>query len=419
MTDETSNRNPASGPLIGEVISIGDEMTSGARVDTNAAWLSRRLGELGVSVAFHSTVGDTLQHNVDVFRIASQRADVIVCTGGLGPTRDDLTRDALAEVVNQPLELHAASLSRIEAMFHRRNREMPERNEVQAMFPRGSHAIVNPQGTAPGIEIAIERDSGSVSHLYALPGVPAEMKRMFDDSVAERILKLSGDARKIQYHVMKFFGTGESDMEQRLGRMISRDREPRVGITVSAATISLRITAMAATDAQCEEMIDQTRTEILRLVPEFYFGDGEHFEQQDAIDAALRERDESLMVIEYGRAALLGDWFAALGPSPAYRGGLSLAVPADLQQMFLADDERGSIDKAKETIGADWVLIVDSYPELDHRSEVPLAASDVRMMVVNPDGRHFTTTATLGGHPSIIQPRIAKTAMAALRKHLG
>ncbi len=427
MTDPNSPQpspQPATAPLqtkqqlIGEVISIGDEMTSGARVDTNAAWLSRRLGELGIQVAFHATVGDTLQHNVDVFRIASERADVVVCTGGLGPTRDDLTRDALAELVKQPLELHVSSLRRIESMFRKRQREMPERNRIQAMFPRGSRDIVNPQGTAPGIELSVPRDNRPPCHLFALPGVPAEMKRMFDDSVAERILALSGEASKIQHHVMKFFGTGESDMEYRLGDMISRDRQPRVGITVSAATISLRITATADSDLQCQQLIDQTREEILRLVPEYYFGDGETFEQQHAIDAKLLARAETLLVIEYGRAAPLGDWFAELGPTASYRGGLSLAVPEDLQRIFPAEDERTSIDRVKQLIGADWVLIVDAYPELDHASDVPLAASDVRLLVVNPEGRHFATTATLGGHPSIVQARIAKTAMAALRKHL-
>ncbi|MDG2221327.1 MAG: molybdopterin-binding protein [Rubripirellula sp.] len=405
--------------LVGEVISIGDEMTSGARVDTNAAWLSRRLGELGIHVAFHSTVGDTLEHNVDVFRIASERSDVVVCTGGLGPTRDDLTRDALAGLTNQPLEMDAASLQRIESMFRRRKREMPERNHVQALFPRGSREIINPQGTAPGIDLVIERKDRNGCHLYALPGVPAEMKRMFDETVAARILGLSGDSGKIHHHVMKFFGTGESDMEDRLGDMISRERQPRVGITVTAATISLRITAKAETDDQCDQMIQDTRTEILRLVSEFHFGDGEYFEQQHAINKLLQDHHQSLMVIEFGRAALLGDWFAELGPTKGYQGGLSLSTPTDLARMFQAENERDSIDRAKYAINADWALVVDSYPELAHGSDVPLAARDVRMLIVNPEGRHFTTTATLGGHPSIMQPRIAKTAMASLRKHLG
>lgn len=409
---------PSNRPLNAEVVSIGDEMTSGARVDTNAAWLSRRLGELGVTVAFHSTVADTLDQMVDVFRIACGRAEIVVATGGLGPTRDDLTREALAAVVDQPLELRSSALDHIEALFARRKREMPERNRIQAMFPIGSQEIFNPQGTAPGIELPVERQDRPASHIFALPGVPAEMKRMFDDTVAPRILSHSGSGAKIRHLVMKFFGAGESDMEVRLGEMISRDRQPRVGITVSKATISLRITAMAETEQACEQMIAETRAEILALVPEFYFGDGEEFEQYHAIEATLRERDESMIVIELGHAAPLGDWFATLGETEAYRGGVSLAAIGDLNKTFNAATEAEAIEQAKKTFNADWALMVDAYPALDRKSEKPLPASQVRLVVVPPGGKPLATKTAMGGHPDVLHPRIAKAAMSWIRKIL-
>src|SRR6056297_2530813 len=290
--------HPLSRPLLAEVVSIGDEMTSGARLDTNAQWLSRRLGELGVTVRFHSTVGDTLQDNVDIFRQAAQRVDIVVATGGLGPTRDDLTREALAAVSEQPLEMRPAAMSHIEPLFFRRGRQMPERNRVQAMFPAGSDEIFNPQGTAPGIDLAIPRHDQLPCRIHALPGVPAEMKRMFDDTVALRIMDQTGGATRIRHQVMKFFGTGESEMEQRLGELLSRTRQPRVGITVSAATISLRITATADTDQACEQMIATTRQQILQRVAEYHFGDGENFEQYHAINDTLRKRNQSLVVVE-------------------------------------------------------------------------------------------------------------------------
>ncbi len=171
---------PPCRQLTCEIVSIGDEMTSGARLDTNAQWLSRRMGELGVIVRFHSTVGDTLADNVDVFRIASRRVDFVIATGGLGPTRDDLTREALALMVERPLEMRSSAMQHIESMFSRRKIEMPERNRVQAMFPVGSDEIFNPQGTAPGIDMTVTHDDQSRCRLFALPGVPAEMIRMFD-----------------------------------------------------------------------------------------------------------------------------------------------------------------------------------------------------------------------------------------------
>lgn len=404
--------------LTAEVISIGDEMTSGARLDTNAQWLSRRLGELGIVVAFHSTVGDTLQHNVDVFRIASTRADIVVATGGLGPTRDDLTRDALAELAGAPLELRSSALDHIHSLFARRKREMPERNRVQAMFPVGSLEIFNPQGTAPGVDLTLSRDGEGSCRIFTLPGVPAEMKRMFDDTVATRILQQSGSGKRMGHLVMKFFGVGESDMEHRLGDMISRDRQPRVGITVTAATISLRITATGESDEQCDALIAQTRQQILDLVGELHFGDGEDFEQQHAIDASLRMRGESMMVIELGRAAPLGDWFAALGPTPTFRCGISLAERSDLLALSGHDAIDDAIESLRNRFGADWLLLVDEYPSLASGDGGPTAASEVKIVLLGGDGKRYPTRVMLGGHPAILQQRIAKAAMAWMRKVL-
>lgn len=404
--------------LFAEVISIGDEMTSGARLDTNTQWLSRRLVELGVTVKFHSTVGDTLSDNIDAFRIAASRAEIIVASGGLGPTRDDLTRDALAGVSGQPLAMRDSAMKHIESLFARRNRPMPERNRVQAMFPIGSEEIFNPQGTAPGIDLSIPRQGQPECRIYALPGVPAEMRRMFDDTVAPRILAQSGGATRIRHLVMKFFGTGESEMEQRLGEMISRDRQPRVGITVNAATISLRITATADTDETCDALIASTRAEILDLVPEFYFGDGDEFEQYHAIDSALRLRNQSLMVIELGRAAPLGDWFASLGETPAYRGGLSLATANDLIRLFVTNNAMDAFEQLRTRFAADWLLVVDSYPSLEQTADRPLTAADARLIVITGDQKPQIKCITPAGHPDILQSRIAKSAMAWLRKAL-
>lgn len=440
--------------LIAEVISIGDEMTSGARLDTNGQWLSRRLGELGIQVAYHTTVGDTLSHNVDVFRCASERADIVITTGGLGPTRDDLTREVLSELVNEPLELRQDALNHILELFSKRNRVMPERNQVQAMFPRGSQQIHNPEGSAPGIDITLNPKNRDSSRIFALPGVPAEMKRMFDDTVSGRIMEQTRGDAVIRHHVMKFFGTGESDMELRLGEMISRDRQPRVGITVSKATISLRITATADSISACEEQISSTRSEILERVEEFFFGEGETFEQQHAILESLTNQKETLTIIELGRSALLGDWFAESADVSHYRGGISMA---DLEQLdsficthvtnpIIEVSDRGPkaksgdsqnppnsgpqntctkekpesiAKKARHFFGSDWLLLVNEYPSLTQSQAGPLPAQEVNFLVVTPDGTVFSEQQSMGGHPDVIQPRIAKAAMQFLRKQLS
>ena len=431
--------------LVAEVISIGDEMTSGARLDTNGQWLSRRLGEMGIHVAFHSTVGDTLSHNVEVFRIAANRADLVIATGGLGPTRDDLTREALAELAQQPLELRQDALDHILELFTKRNREMPERNQVQAMFPVGSEQIFNPEGSAPGIDIVIERANDSHSRIFALPGVPAEMKRMFDDTVAPRILEQGHSGTIIQHLVMKFFGTGESDMEQRLGEMISRNRQPRVGITVSKATISLRITATATSKAECDRQIAQTRQEILDRVSEFYFGEGENYEQQHAIVESLNASGDSLMIIELGRSAPLGDWFAAIDQADCYHGGISVANRDQLLRFITSEQQAaqneqqetqephngtGETSRPDEVFGerlhrfreqhaTDWLLVVDSYPSLTQTAPGPLPAQDVHFYVIDPSGEIHVDHQSMGGHSDVIQPRVAKAAMRFLRQRIS
>ena len=163
-----------------EILSIGSEMTSGQNLDTNSRWLSLKLAEMGIPVGFHTTVADDLADNIDVFRSAIQRADLVISTGGLGPTQDDLTREVIAAVAGVKLIEDSESLKHIEAMFAKRGRVMADRNKVQALLPVGAEAISNPVGTAPGVWMKI---GGTV--IAAMPGVPSEMFRMFDEQVKQ------------------------------------------------------------------------------------------------------------------------------------------------------------------------------------------------------------------------------------------
>src|SRR6059058_6056841 len=144
-------RRLAGHSMLTEILSIGSELTSGQNLDTNGQWLSRRLAEVGIPVGFHTTVADDLADNIAVFTTACTRADLVIATGGLGPTLDDLTREVLAAVAGVELVEDAASLAHIQEMFTKRNRVMPDQNRVQALFPRGAEVIPNAAGTAPGI----------------------------------------------------------------------------------------------------------------------------------------------------------------------------------------------------------------------------------------------------------------------------
>jgi nicotinamide-nucleotide amidase len=306
--------------MIAEVISIGDELASGQALDTNSQWLSQRLGELGIEVRFHTTVADDLAANVLVFRQAIERADVIVATGGLGPTADDLTRQALADAAGVDLVQDDVALSHIKALFARRKREMPERNIVQARFPRGSRVIPNPNGSAPGIDLEFPRTGRPPARVFALPGVPAEMVEMWSATVAPALKELGG-GKVIVHHCIKCFGVGESDLEAMLPDLIRRGRTPSVGITVSRATITLRITAVGSSPEDCRSQMEPTIKTIHACLGELIFGSGDD-ELQDAVTRLLASRNETLSLVEWGTGGLIAHWLAeCANGTEIFRGG--------------------------------------------------------------------------------------------------
>ena len=260
-----------SSPVIAEIIAIGDELTSGFRLDTNSQWLAQQLGDLGIIVLYHSTVGDDIDANVDVFKHALTRADIVITTGGLGPTADDLTRQALANAVGVELQLHEDQLEHLKEFFSRRGRTMTPSNEIQAHFPAGSVVVPNPEGTAPGIELT-HRGPQRETIVFCLPGVPAEMKQMFAQTLKKRLQKITGETQIIHHHVVRCFGSGESHIESLLPDLVKRGRDPQVGITASQGTISLRLTTKADSVEDCLKKMAPTLETIHECLGQLVFG---------------------------------------------------------------------------------------------------------------------------------------------------
>lgn len=437
-----------------EIIAIGTELTSGQKLDTNSQWLSMQLAELGITTKFHTTVADDLRAMVRVLRHAVDRADVVLITGGIGPTLDDLTRQAMADLAGVPLKLDENSLALIESFFRARGREMPERNRIQAMFPAGSQPLSNPVGTAPGIWMELPlsalnpgratasaaSDAASTSNtsaaeavplteqiarrclLAAMPGVPSEMYKMFLEQVRPR---LPGGGLVIRRARINCFGLGESHTEQLLGELTARGRDPEVGITASDATITLRIVAHATSEAECLNKIAIDREEIHRRLGHYVFGE-EDEQLQDVLVRLLRETHRTLSTAESGTGGILAHWLTEVnGFDACYLGGVVVPTAEGRRRALGLEEADGGFSEAtaramarrcRERFQTDYALAVTQYPKLD--PERAMTDVSVAWFALADAEAVSAEEINLGGNPAILRTRTAKAALNMLRLRL-
>jgi nicotinamide-nucleotide amidase len=302
------------------ILSIGDELILGQTVDTNSAWISQQLAAAGCAVAAHLTVADDQSAIETAIEESVGRCDVLIISGGIGPTEDDLTRQALAAVMRVPLELDEKWLGHLEAFFRKINRPMSPLNRIQAMIPRGATPIENANGTAAGIDATyVSGDQKTICRVFVMPGVPKEMRAMFLRDVLPHVRRQAGGA-VILSRTLHTFGLGESNVADLLKRhadLMRRDRNPSVGTTVTGGIVSLRINARFPSTDEATRQLEATTAECHAALGDLIFG-------QD--DETLPEVVAKLLLADPASAR----WAPAVATAESCTGGLLAKMLTDI-----------------------------------------------------------------------------------------
>ncbi len=287
--------------MYAEIISVGEELLSGDSdiVDTNSIFVTKALHDIGIRVLYKTTVGDNEQRIIDVIRLALGRADVIITTGGLGPTVDDMTRQGVAGAVGRKLELRQELLDDIAAKFVKFGTRMSDNNRMQAMTPEGAIVIHNPVGTAPSF---IVEDHGHT--IISLPGVPREMKYLVEHEVIPYLRgKVGTSGGVIKVRVLRTAGIGESLIDEKVGDL-EKLTNPVVGLAAHSGQTDIRITARAATEAEANALLAEVEAEVRKRMGSFIYG-VEKEPLEYAFVTALQQSATRVGIVEAGTDGLL------------------------------------------------------------------------------------------------------------------
>jgi nicotinamide-nucleotide amidase len=407
-----------------EVVAVGTELLLGQIVDTNSSWMGEQLAASGIDSHFQTKVGDNLARIVLALRTALARSDAVICCGGLGPTQDDITREAIAEVMNVALVRDEAIVDVIRTMFASRGREMSENNARQGDVPKGASIIAQTRGTAPGLICPVGKKV-----IYAVPGVPYEMRDMVERVIVPDLVARTGQVATIRSRVLKTWGIAESTLAERIAlRLDALDAPGAPPITIAFLAsgiegIKVRITAKAPTSEMAEALIDAEEVEVRAILGDLVFGVDDDT-MESTVGRALMDRGWTLGLAESVTGGLVASRCVNVaGASEWFRGGVVsyasevkfgvLGVPDG--PVVTADAALAMARGARRVLGADVGVALTGVAGPTEQDGQPVGT--VFVAVVTPNGEHVDQLK-MPGDRERIRNFSAITAMDIVRRRL-
>ncbi len=409
-----------------EIICVGTELLLGDIVNTNVQFLAKELANLGIPHYYQTVVGDNPTRLQEVINIASKRASILLFTGGLGPTPDDLTTETIAQCFNSPLIEKAEIIEDIEQKFKARGRQMNENNRKQALIPQGATILPNPTGTAPGL---IWEPSPNLT-LMTFPGVPSEMKRMWSETAVPH-LKSQGWGKEIIFsRMLRFRGIGESALATKVNHLFDLTN-PTVAPYASLGEVRLRISAKTRSEAEAKSLIEPVAQEIIKIAGLDYFGEDDDTIAQ-VVGRLLRQKQQTVAVAESCTGGGLGAMFTEIPGSSDYFWGGVIAYDNRVKISLLevsaeALEHHGAVSNivaqqmalgVKQRLKTDWGMSITGIAGPGGGTDIKPVGL-VYIGIASPDGQVASVECTFGDRTrDIIRYLSSCTALDQLRRKL-
>ncbi len=409
--------------MIVEIISTGTELLLGHVVNTNASFLARQLNELGFDVFYQSTVGDNCERMKSVLQTALERADIIITSGGLGPTQGDITKEVIAQLCEKKLQLHQESLEKIEAYFAGRGIRMPQNNLRQAMLPEGCLVMENEVGTAPGTILSYRE-----KWIISLPGPPHELEHMFRQGVAPFLARQFKRQGQILSHIIHTYGIGESLLEEKIMDFIKAQSNPTIALLAKEGEIIIRLTAKADDEKSANDLLRELECRLRERIGRYIWGTGDD-KIEEVLASLLQKEGMKISLAESCTGGLASHWLTNISGSSSYLKGTlvcyseasktkHLAVPTEMIEAHGVVSREVATRMAQGALtmfDADLAIGITGWAQQSPQTD---DAGHICIAVASAEGKSRSEAFVFRGERLTVKSRAAKAALHLAREFI-